>query len=443
MRYPFFPFKLDHNGDDGIKVMSPYPEDNITINPSAARLLMLCNGSRAMDEIAAELCSRFQTTEKKIKKTASRFIEDFADRGLIWLRDEKMRWFDAPAPQSIFWEITAECNLKCLHCVVSADKKLQGELSTQQGLALIHEWRQMGVQDITFSGGEPMMRRDFFELAHAAAKQNFILGLATNGTLITPSIASELKKLKFNIQVSLDGSNAEIYGKFRGKKRCFDLALEGIETLLSAGHDITIGTVISRHNVDDIPAMLDLVEDYGIKYFRLIPFIAFGRGQKNSGLELEPEKVKAISAHLVEERKNRPFEIVDLEFEHTFKAPPTNRIDPSQPSECGGAIHYCTVTPEGDVLPCHYFEGVHSENVKQKSFRTIWRESRFLNYFRSLRIRDINGYCRQCEWLSICRGGCKAANFSHRSLFHANRHCWVVSENKNRDQRVDSSSNVK
>lgn len=429
MRYPYFPFKMYNNQPNEIRIFSPYDDNDIIINQSAAIFLKLCNGSRSQTEIVKILCSHFKSSEKEIRSHVNKLVLDFEGSGILWVREAKMRWFDAPPPESIFWEITAECNLKCLHCVVSADKKQDGELSTFEGLNLIQEWQRMGVHDITFSGGEPLMRKDFFELAHAANKQNFTIGLATNGTCITPSIANELKKLNVNIQVSLDGSDAEIYGKFRGHKKAFEKATKGIELLSSAGHDITIGTVISNHNIDDIPEMLNLVQDFGVKHFRLIPFIPYGRGRDNSNLELAPERVREVSSYLIEERKTRPFEIMTLEFEHTFSAPPSNKIDLSQPSECGGAIHYCTVTPEGEVLPCHYFEGVYADNVKEKSFSQIWKSSRFLNYFRSLQISDIEGFCKQCDWLPVCRGGCKAANFSHGTLFHSNRHCWIASKN--------------
>ena len=431
MSYPFFPFKISRNENKEIRVLSPYANGNIKINSSAGSLLKLCNGSRTLDEIIVKLCNQFQSTEKEISVLAESFVHDFVGRGILLIKNERMRWFNAPAPESVFWEITSECNLKCLHCVVSADKKQEGELSTQDGLGLINEWRRMGVSEITFSGGEPLIRKDFFELAYAAKKQNLSIGLATNGTLVTPSVAGELKKLQANIQVSLDGSSAEIYGKFRGSKNAFDQAIKGVEALVRAGHDITIGTVISKHNVDDIPEMLKLVESYGIKTFRLIPFIPCGRGKENSILELEPEKVKEVSAYLVGEREKRPFHITPIEFELTFSAPPpSEKIDTSQPSECGGAISYCTVTPIGEVLPCHYFEGVSTDNVKDQPFSKIWRESRFLNYFRSLQISDISGHCSRCEWLSVCRGGCKAANFSKRKIFNSNCHCWLVAENE-------------
>ncbi len=161
---------MTRNGDKEIKVLSPYDNDDIKINSSTARLMKFCNGSRTLDEKVAERSSQFKSTEKEIRDLAKSFIHDFMRRGIIWIKEEKMRWFNAPPPESIFWEITAECNLKGLHCVVSAEKKQQGELSTQEGLSLINEWRSMGVQDTTFSGGEPLIRKDFFELTHTAKK---------------------------------------------------------------------------------------------------------------------------------------------------------------------------------------------------------------------------------------------------------------------------------
>ncbi|VAW38093.1 Radical SAM domain protein [hydrothermal vent metagenome] len=428
MSYPYFPFRVAPDGDKVVKVLSPYAGDEIKVNRSAAALLKLCNGSRSMDEIVTMLCDKFNSTEAETRGLAEDFIEGFSSRGIVWVKGEKMRWFDAPAPESVFWEITAECNLKCLHCIVSADKKQANELSTKEALSLINQWAAMGVRDITFSGGEPLMRADFFELARAAKEKGCTIGLATNGLCVTPDIAVKLRELEAGIQVSLDGSTAEIYGGFRGNTQAFGQAVKGIDDLVAAGNEVTVGMVISKNNVDDIPDMLDFAEARGVKYFRLIPFIPFGRGEANKGLELSPLQVKDASAYLIEERKKRTVDIITLEFEPTFSAPPAGKIDPSTPVECGGALHYCTVTPKGEVLPCHYFEGVVAENVKVRPFARIWKESRFLNYFRSMRVGDIKGYCGGCEWLAVCRSGCKAANFSRRALFDSNVHCWVVPE---------------
>jgi radical SAM protein with 4Fe4S-binding SPASM domain len=127
--------------------------------------------------------------------------------------------------------------------------------------------------------------------------------------------------------------------------------------------------------------------------------------------------------------------ILPLEFECTFSAPSAEPVDPSRPNECGGAIHYCTVTPTGEVLPCHYFEGVVTDSVQNRPFMEVWQKSRFLNYFRSIEIGDIRGHCRECGWLSECRAGCRATNFSNRDLFGSNNHCWIVKDHQLNDDQ--------
>jgi len=428
MEVPFFPFKAVRDGDGGMAVQSPYTAKPVGINPSASALLSLCDGSQSIDEIVDALCDRFESSPESVRPAVHRFLRDYEARGLVWIRGERMRWFDAAPPESIFWEVTAKCNLRCRHCVVSAGAEVPGELSTQEGLDLLSQWAHMGVRDVTFSGGEPLLRSDIHILLRTAAALGLSVGFSTNGTCLTPQAARELRALGANVQVSLDGSCAEVYARLRGSRSAFDLALRGIRTLVSAGNDITIGTVLTKHNLDDIPAMLRLVERLGVNRFRLIPFIAYGRGQESMELEPLPNEVKEVTAYLHGERGKRPLDIVSLEFEETFRPPPPGPVDPQELGGCSGAISYCTVTPAGEVLPCHYFEGVRAESVRDLPFAEIWRSSRFLNYFRSLRINDIRGPCRHCEWLPKCRGSCRAANFSHARLLDSNRHCWLVAE---------------
>ena len=427
--YPYFPFKISESTQNCRKIVSPFNDGEGSINISAEVLLKLCNGSRSFQEIITEISTIFQSPEKKIKEPAGQFLNRLASEGIIWIRREKMSWYNVPPPQSVFWEITAACNLKCLHCVVSAGDRIDGELDTQSCYNLIDELKNFGIRDLVFSGGEPMIRDDFFKLVRYARNRNLEVQLATNGLLVTSSAAREFKEMNISVQISLDGSDAEIYGRFRGNKSAFNKAITGIENLVNEGVDLTIGTVLSNHNIDDIPEMLKLVERYGVKTFRLIPFIASGRGKENSSLEPAQSKVMEITRFLYDQRDKVPFIILPMEFENLFKDPLCKTIDTTKPSECGGAISYCTITPEGEVLPCHFFKGVDADNIKEKSFQWIWRQSRFLNYFRSLKISDIEGYCKQCKWLADCRGSCKAANFSHGELFKSNRHCWLVEEN--------------
>jgi radical SAM protein with 4Fe4S-binding SPASM domain len=432
MLYPYFPFSLNRKKASNYVVSSPYGTSEV--NDAAAAILRLCNGSRSTETIASALQKHYTAPPSELYSRIETFLAILSAKGLVWLKNKPMRWFNAPAPPSIFWEITSRCNLLCRHCVVaSSDAVSSSELSTERSLELIDEWAHTGVRDITFSGGEPLLRKDFFDLASAAKQRNLELSLATNGTLITPSVARNLKNLGFDVQISLDGSTPDIYESVRGNAERFKDVIAGIHNLLSEKVNLTIGTVLTRNNVDDIPDILELVEKMGAPAFRIIPFIPSGRGRENRALELDPAEMRKVYADLVEKRASVSLTILPLEFECTFSSPSADPVDPSRPVECGGAIHYCTVTPTGEILPCHYFEGLVTDSVQNRPFMEVWQQSRFLNYFRSIEIGDIDGCCRQCGWLSECCSGCRATNFSNRDLFGSNHHCWIVKENQMND----------
>jgi sulfatase maturation enzyme AslB (radical SAM superfamily) len=263
MLYPYFPFTLKRKENGKFFISSTYGTSEI--NNAAAAILRLCNGNRTMEAIAETLQQHYHLTPSEVHSIVDSFLKTLSAKGLVWIKNKPMRWFNAPAPPSIFWEITSRCNLLCRHCVVaSGDTPSSGELSTERALELIDEWAYAGVRDITFSGGEPLLRKDFFELASAAKQRNLDISLATNGTLITPVVARNLKALGFDVQISLDGSTADIYESVRGNADLFESVIAGIRNLLSEEVNLTIGTVLTRNNVDDIPSLVDRVEKMGV-----------------------------------------------------------------------------------------------------------------------------------------------------------------------------------
>ncbi len=196
--------------------------------------------------------------------------------------------------------------------------------------------------------------------------------------------------------------------------------------LKQAGVPVTIASVVTKHNSKDIPEILEMAARLGADSFRLIPFIPCGRGAQNREMEIEPTEMREITAYLRNQRSAGKINILPMEFEHTFSDAPSFWVDPSTRIGCQGAISYCTIGATGEVLPCSFFCGVETESVKEKPFWWIWNHSRFLNYFRDIQISDIEGACRTCKWLSVCRAGCRAANRACGDLFGSNRHCWIA-----------------
>jgi len=121
--------------------------------------------------------------------------------------------------------------------------------------------------------------------------------------------------------------------------------------------------------------------------------------------------------------------IASLEFEDMLDNKPcTYPIDLAQGLGCSGATAYATITPTGQLLPCHFFEGVRADSISSNPFREVWYRSRFLNYFRHLTVADLHGACRDCSWLPSCGGSCRAVNFAKGDLFGSNLACWIAEE---------------
>ena len=293
----------------------------------------------------------------------------------------------------------------------------------------------MGIPTVIFSGGEPLMRPDFFEIAGHAQGLGFALAIATNGTLVDGAAAGNFARLGFDLQVSLDGSTADLHDRFRGRKGAFAEALRGIEHLRGAGVPFTIGSVVNRMNLADFGNLLDLSISLGAKTFRLIPFIAFGRGKNSQHLEPTPEELREVSRTLWQRRQGCPIPITDLEFEFSFQAPARNYQPPApgQTFGCSGGAASFSVVANGEVLPCSFFLGVKAQSVRNHPLDWIWRHSPLLNYFQDIRAADIQGECQTCSWFDICLGGCPAANFSHGKMMQTNVHCWLAHKSEDTD----------
>ncbi|MCP4632831.1 MAG: radical SAM protein [candidate division Zixibacteria bacterium] len=422
---PYFPFKVRRR-EKKWETINPVEANEYELNAAAVRILQLCDGYNTVDEVVSSLNIEFRTDITQIRTIVNDLLENLTAKSMVWFRKERMQWFSPPPPKFVLWDITSKCNLRCLHCVSSAGKKSEGELSTEECKRLLDELSRLGVQTIIFSGGEPLLRDDFFEIAEYASKMGFLLQLVTNGTLINYEVAQKIKILNLYAQVSLDGSSPEINDRFRGKRGSYKKTIKGIQILLEVGVPIMIETAVTKLNINDIPHILNLAIALGVNSFRILPFVPGGRGKNHQDLELAPDEMKKVTAYLRGKREEGRIEIVPMEFEWTFSESTVEIADPSARIGCDAATSFCTITPTGEVLPCDFFRGVEADNIRIHEFSWIWYYSRFLNYFRSLNISDIQGVCRECKWLSLCRGSCIAPNYVHGALFQSNCHCWIA-----------------
>ncbi len=165
----------------------------------------------------------------------------------------------------VVWNCTRKCNLHCVHCYSSAGDKDPAEvLNTEQAKSFIRDLADFGVPVILFSGGEPLLREDIFELANFAREQGIRTVLSTNGTLISKEVAKKIRNVGFaEVGISLDGIGTN-NDKFRGKSGAYEKALRGIRNCVMLGLRVSLRLTITRFNHKELPAILDLVEREGI-----------------------------------------------------------------------------------------------------------------------------------------------------------------------------------
>ncbi|MDO9574095.1 MAG: radical SAM protein, partial [Candidatus Contubernalis sp.] len=195
----------------------------------------------------------------------------------------------------VIWNITQSCNLKCKHCYANSEsKKYEGELSPKEGLKLVDDLAAFKVPVILFSGGEPLIRDDFFDLASRASQLGIRATISTNGTLITPDVARSIKKVGISyVGISLDGMG-ELNDRFRGSQGAFDRALQGIRACREAGQKVGLRFTINRHNFNQIEDILYLVKEEKIPRVCFYHLVYTGRGKEMMKEDISHEETRQV-----------------------------------------------------------------------------------------------------------------------------------------------------
>jgi mycofactocin radical SAM maturase len=330
------------------------------------------------------------------------------------------------APNVVFWDVTYACNMRCSHCFSSAGKASTNELTTDEALDLIDELAKIKVFWIGFGGGEPLLRNDFLKLLEYATEKKIQVTFSTNGFLIDECYAQELSKLGISyVQVSIDGCE-HTHDALRGVKGSFRKAIECVRKLSNVGIRTIIATVVHRKNFEELDQIFSLALNLEVYGWRILRFIPLGRGDKNWVLSLNQCKHLALLLRNYEALASKKIRLLSDESYRLF-ANRTQKGEQLLPIQnlprCPAAQSVCAITPEGYVLPCNFFESpnlmnaLNPENIRQRRFREIWRNSPLLTRFRTG--FDITGQCSLCRHFDSCGGGCRAAAFAAERDFRA------------------------
>jgi SynChlorMet cassette radical SAM/SPASM protein ScmE len=328
-------------------------------------------------------------------------------------------------PRRVSIAITGRCNLRCQYCFYADEMVAKDDLPTKDWLAFFNTLGDLGVMEVTLTGGEAFTRSDLFELIDRLIANRMRYCILTNGTLVTDDLIEKLKtgkrRIRLNyLQVSIDGSCAEVHN--RSRPNSFEHALRGVKLLKEAGIPVIVRTTINKHNLDDLENTAHLLlEDVGLASFGTNEAFPMGAGCQNQGqvsltsleklqamktieslLEKYPGRITGVAGPLA---KLKMYAEMERARETGVK---TTRWGMGYLTACGCTFSALDVMHNGDIVPCHILPKVILGNIKQDSFKEIWQKHPILKTMRSRQAipMEIVPGCEDCQWNSYCNGSC-------------------------------------
>jgi AdoMet-dependent heme synthase len=304
-------------------------------------------------------------------------------------------------PLSVHLDITYRCNERCVHCYLDHDD--HGEMTTEEIFHVLTQIADAGVFFLVLSGGEVLMRRDFFEIVERARQLLFNVKVKTNGVMIHEKEAARLRQLGVEqVQISVYSHRPEVHDAITKLPGSLKRTIRAIRFLKSQGLKVTIANVLMAGNFSDQPGVVALANELGVLY-TLDPTITPKMDGDRSVLAL-----RIPGSDLKQIFHNR--ELVG-NVEQFCAPPPPPGKDIMEGYPCSAGHTACYISPYGDVFPCVQFP-LPSGNVRRQKFLDIWRHSPQLNDVRSIRAKDLPtcstcahvGTCTRCPGLAYMEG---------------------------------------
>ena len=349
----------------------------------------------------------------------------------------------------VVWNSTRTCNLKCRHCYMSSDaKKYQNELTTAEAKQFIDDLADFNVPVLLFSGGEPLIRPDFFELADYAAKKGVRPTLSTNGTLITPEVARKIKDIGVGyVGISLDGLR-EVNDKFRGKAGAFEAAMNGIKNCVAVDQRVGLRFTINHHNIQELENIFDFIEEENINRVCFYHLVYSGRGNQMMDEDVTAEESRRAMDIII--RRTRDFEerglkkeilTVDNHCDGVYmylKALQEGKDELAQQIKKyiamnGGnrsGMAFAEVDQHGYVHPDQFTQHHTFGNVRERKFGDIWQDTTN-PIMAGLKDRKplLKGRCSKCKFLDNCNGNFRTrAEARTGDFWESDPSCYLTDE---------------
>jgi Fe-coproporphyrin III synthase len=349
----------------------------------------------------------------------------------------------------VVWNLTRTCNLRCVHCYTSSEaRKYPDELTTEQAKAVLDDLAEFKVPAVLFSGGEPLVRPDLFELAAYARSKDLHVVASTNGTLIDHAVAQKFKDLQFAyVGISLDSATPAIHDEFRGVKGAFERTMRGFKHCVEVGQKVGLRLTLTRHTAESLNKIFDFIEAEGIDracFYHLCPA---GRGK--SLLDMTPAESRKAMDTIIDRtddlmKRGKRVEILTVDNHCDGPYLYLRMLREQNPraqqvldmiSWNGGAANSSGV----GIADIDFNGNVHADqfsmyrtfgNVKERKFSDIWQDtSNPIMAGLKNRLPLLQGRCGTCRFKAVCGGSLRArAEISTGEPWAADPGCYLTDE---------------
>jgi radical SAM protein with 4Fe4S-binding SPASM domain len=328
-------------------------------------------------------------------------------------------------PLIVSYAVTKACNLRCLHCHVEARDAMANELTLKEAMRAIDEMSLLGTEALIFSGGEPLLRKDFvLSLAEYCVDVGIIPAMLTNGVLINHKVALELKDAGIMaVGIPIDSADPSCHDKLRNVPGTFEKAVRAIETCLAADLEVVITTMALKDTFDEIPERIEFIANLGVDQVAVYDLVPVGRGKNVMDQAMSQTQRESLIKYLQQMQEDN-----EMVFTMSGGLPlypeivsEMHKLDGTKPKDlllkqfwidapvgCHAGILYFSLRPNGDVYPCTFLP-VKAGNIREQSFIDIWRNSKVLNELRERSL--LKGKCGECEYRETC-GGCRGRAYA-------------------------------
>ena len=326
----------------------------------------------------------------------------------------------------VVWNCTRTCNLKCMHCYADSDsRKYEGELTTKEAKAFIKDLHEFKVPVILFSGGEPLVREDLFDLIQYARNYEIRSTISTNGTLIDKDIAKRIKQSGASyVGISLDGIGSN-HDEFRRSKGSFDKALNGIRNCREVNQKVGLRFTINRHNYNQLEDIFHLIKEEKINRVCFYHLVYSGRGsemikedishgESRAAMDLIMKKTVELGDKVeiltVDNHADTVYLYLQAQKKYAHLAENIFKLMQMNGGNRSG-IAIANVDYMGNVHADQFTQQYTFGNIKERGFKEVWTDTSnpIMSGLKDRKVL-LKGRCSKCKWLSVCNG-----NFRTRS----------------------------